>query len=503
MTLLACLALLTLPAIGDEPVRTTAPEIAISLSMAHRGSAAIDQQLLESYGAPSDEVQQFYQAATEAFRADPTSNFANNISVAQSAEHFGRRLTGGPMLGDVRTDGAQVWLRTTKPASVRVRVVDPSGEEKDRWFGPCASSEESGLAVRVVLDGLTADTSYAYDIEIDGENVTLETPAHFTTLRETSGITRIAFGSCFHKAGLHNPHLLGQVAARENRAMILLGDLAVDDRNNQIGLHCSDYLLRDLSPGWQPFAACMPLYASWDDHDYFDNDRSGIPSGYSAADVAAVRRVWTENWNNPSYGEADSGIYFHTRIGPVDLIMLDTRSLRKAKPKLENAYLGDQQTAWLKSELKQCQGPFTIISSGTMWSNQVSNGKDSWGVWDPNGREALFQLIEQLQVPGVLLLSGDRHGARGMQIARPSGYTFYEFEPASLGGMTGPAAWGNDRTQQWFGHTNIKAFGEFTFDTRPADPTVTFRLVDEQGEVREELTLTQSQLTAGPKDQAP
>jgi len=68
-----------------------------------------------------------------------------------------------------------------------------------------------------------------------------------------------------------------------------------------------------------------------------------------------------------------------------------------------------------------------------MWSDYVSGGKDSWGTKDPAGRERIFNFIEENNIKGVLLISGDRHGARGFRIPRPSGYEFYEFEPASLG----------------------------------------------------------------------
>ena len=95
------------------------------------------------------------------------------------------------------------------------------------------------------------------------------------------------------------------------------------------------------------------------------------------------------------------------------------------------------------------------------------------------------------------MLAGNDDSTGGITIPRPGGYRFHEFEPASLGGMTGPAAWGADRERQLFGRTAVKAFGEFTFDTRPADPTVTFRLVEQTGAVLEEIVLRQSELTPG------
>jgi alkaline phosphatase D len=150
---------------------------------------------------------------------------------------------------------------------------------------------------------------------------------------------------------------------------------------------------------------------------------------------------------------------------------------------------------WLKKTLLACKGPFIIISCGTMWCDYVSGGKDSWGQFDPEAREEVFSLIEEHRIPGVLLISGDRHGARGFRIPRPSGYEFYEFETASLGGRSGPPVTNPKWTTQLYGFANKFAFGEFTFDISKDDPTVTYRLVEFTGVILYELELSRSQLT--------
>jgi alkaline phosphatase D len=247
----------------------------------------------------------------------------------------------------------------------------------------------------------------------------------------------------------------------------------------------------------------VPAYASWDDHDYFDNDLSGIPRKFTAEDRKHVRRVWHENWNNPPVDESREGIYFNTRIGPVEVIMLDTRSCREGERRREyGSYLGKAQLDWLKQTLQASTAPFKIISSGTMWSDYVSNGKDSWGTWDTEAREEVFSLVEQEKIGGVLLVSGDRHGARAFRIPRPSGFAFHEFEPATLGGVSGPTGLVKNCPDQLFGHggrdangENFVAFGEFTFDTSGDEPAVTFRLITQFGEIKEELHLTLAELT--------
>lgn len=139
-------------------------------------------------------------------------------------------------------------------------------------------------------------------------------------------------------------------------------------------MHRSDYLLRDVSKPWQRLAANVPIYSSWDDHDYLNNDLSGIPGRFTKADQEALQAVWHQNWNNPE-NQAE-GIYFNTRIGPVELIMLDTRSCRLVEKRGQyGSYLGMEQQSWLKEILKNSTAPFKIISSGTMWCDDISDGK--------------------------------------------------------------------------------------------------------------------------------
>lgn len=172
--------------------------------------------------------------------------------------------------------------------------------------------------------------------------------------------------------------------------------------------------------------------------------------------------------------------------------MVDERYFREG---VVGSLLGEGQMKWLEAQLLDCRSPFIILSSGTMWNDSISNGKDSWGRWDPEGRERLFAFIEANRIAGVLLVSGDRHGARGFRIPRLSGFNFYEFEPGSLGGRSGPPIFAKDRANQLFGNAGRYAFGEFTMDATLADPAVEFRLIGDDGTMIHEMRLTRSQLT--------
>jgi alkaline phosphatase D len=404
------------------------------------------------------------------------------------------QLLGGPMIGNVSQEGGDIWVRTSKPSKVSVELID--GEEP-KQFGPYETNLEGDLSVVIPLRGLQPGTRYAFRLTIDGKVPSLDPRPVLSTLpsEDSKDPVRIAFGTCFHRWGLGNKDLARQIVERQPHALLLGGDIAVQDRRAHLGLHRFDYVMRDFFPAWKQLSANIPMYATWDDHDYMDDDWWGIPEGFTHEDRRGIRRVFSDSWVNPAYGfeSKEEGVFFRTRIGPAEVIMLDNRFFRNEET---DEFLGNEQMKWLEEQLLDIDAPFTILSCGTMWSDFVSGGKDSWGVWDPEGRERIFQLIEKHKIPGVILISGDRHGARGFRIPRESGHVFYEFEPASLGGRHGPPARDKDWDTQLFGFDNKYAYGEFTFQhLRSDNPELVFRLIEEDGTVLFQLALKQSELT--------
>lgn len=452
-------------------------------------------EVMRNFEEPlSEEKEELYLRAEEVLREDKQGSFyklSQDDRFQALCEKYDIRHLGGPMLGDVTTQGVKVWLRTLQPAVVEVKVK--FGEE---WksFGPVQSNKASDLSAVVQVEGLEPGTQYAYSVWVDGQQLELDTETYFRTVPASDEQkTRIAFGSCYHRLGLSNMDLSKAVVAREPHAMLLIGDIAVQGKMDYLGRRKLDYLMRDMFDAWQYQVAKVPVYATWDDHDYIYDDNYAKPDRYTQADVQNIWKEFTLAWNNPSYGFGEGqgeGLFLHTRIKDVDVIMLDNRYFRE-----QGNFLGEGQMEWLKKQLLASEAPFIILSSGTMWSDYLSDGKDSWGVFDPEGREELFTFIEENNIGGVLLISGDRHGARGFSIPRESGFELYEFGAASLGWLFGPPDSKPEWTTQLYGTSGVAAFGEFTFDTSVEDPTVTFRLVDDKQAILHEMTLTRSQLT--------
>lgn len=449
--------------------------------------------LLNLWKEQPDYIQEIYKIAFHVLAGNSESTFAEvarDSNFLRLCENNGITHLGGPMVGNISKSGGSIWLRTIKPASVEVHI-DVNGEIKK--YGPVLSGEETDMSGVIEITGLSPGTSYPYNVYVDDEPINVAQSYITTTpLNSSPEEVRIAFGTCFHRWGLSNEIMLKQIKSRRPLAFLLGGDVAVQDRHNNVGLHRADYLLRDFQPAWKNLVSSLPVYSTWDDHDYFSDDAYNIPEGYTQEDKEAVWEVFRHSWNNPSYGfgEEGKGVFFRTRIGPADIIMLDNRYFRE-----KGSYLGDEQFEWLKAQLLDCKGPFIILSNGTMWSDYVSDGKDSWGAFDPEGREELFTFIEENNIGGVLLISGDRHGARGFKIPRSSGFDFYEFGVASLGGWLGALPIKSEWDTQLYGMSREYAFGEFAFNTNLTDPEVTFRLIHETGDIMYDVTLKKSQLT--------
>ena len=465
-------------------------------------SLANHQAVLNYFEKQTDEVKQTDERVFNILAAKKSASYADiaaSPAIQKQCSDAGRLLFGGPMLGTLSPTSATVWVRTVKPAAVTV-TAEINGKEVT--YGPVNSTAASDLVARIPVMQLPANSTIPYRVSVDGQPIPRyqATNCVIRTCSDDAAQTRIVFGSCFHSR-IGTPTLMTSILQRQPKACLFIGDIAADDKNNHFGLVRADDQLRDFHSAWRNLVAEIPVYTAWDDHDYYNNDASGIPQGATKEDMQTLRNLYISSWNNPTAACEDQqkGIFFHTRVGAFDVILLDTRSLRGTKKGTPAAFLGAEQMAWLKKELLSCKGSFIILSSGTMWSDYITNGKDSWGVWDQQGREEIFSFIEANKIPGVLLISGDRHGARGFKIPRPSGYIFYELEAASLGGWTGPGA-GPGGDVQLYGILATMAFGEFTCDTTPRDPTVTFNLRDQHNKELYSLTLTRSQLTPKTKE---
>ena len=352
----------------------------VSLGDAHKGTPEIDLRIMNQFGVQPQEVQDFYIACREALTGENPER-----DLAEVCLKADRWKLGGPMLGDVTSTSVSIWMHLPQPIATRVTVATEKGGATKAF-----QSNVGKRIFSVQCDGLKPDTAYTYQVTDSksrdlGEGRFVTAPAQLT-----EEPWRITFGGDFHKIGMYRPELMQLIQQRGSRAMLLIGDSAVDGRKDDFALINTDYILRNLSPPIQKLTANVPVYAMWDDHDYWGNDTSGNRTNSNKPiDVDGLRQAWNTQWNNPDRDIERKGTYYQTKIGPLHYIALDTRSCRMHDQRgKRNCFLGEEQTVWLKRQIAESTSHYILISSGTMWSDYISGGKDSWGTWDTETREA-------------------------------------------------------------------------------------------------------------------
>ena len=197
---------------------------------------------------------------------------------------------------------------------------------------------------------------------------------------------------------------------------------------------------------------------------------------------------------NPPYagGDEHPGCYYKFNIADVDFIMLDCRYYRTDPTKSPRSMLGPVQLAWLKEQLSNSTATFKAICSSVPFDFRTKGDSlDTWNGYKEE-REAIFSHIEQQQIEGVVLISADRHRSDAWKIDRPNGYGLYEFNSSRLTNQH------VHKTMEDAGailsYNASQSFGLVTFDTEAEDPSVTYEIVNIDGEKIGSITISRSQL---------
>ncbi|MFU8894274.1 MAG: alkaline phosphatase D family protein [Luteolibacter sp.] len=400
------------------------------------------------------------------------------------------RLIHGPMLGHVTHEAASFWLRTATEADVEIRVMAEGAGELRSAAGRTSAANDFTTVVRV--DGLMADAVHRYRVLIDGEDVEIPKKI-FRTHPEAGEASKfqVAFTACAGYAPEHE-RVWRTIGDQDPLALLMLGDnVYIDDPEHSLTQRFC-YYRRFSRPEWRELVGGRGVYSIWDDHDFGIDDSFGGPATHEPAWKVDVWKIFTENWNNPSYGGgfARPGVWFDFHIGDVHFIMLDGRYYREANGRFPKAHpaqsehpsmLGAAQLEWLKETLRKSQSTFRVIASPVPWAEGSTEGHNKLDKWDGflAERNAIFDFLHEHEINGVVLISGDRHRSDARRIDRENGYALYDFMSAiPTNYHTHPLV---DGPGMLFGHNENNTFAMLRFDTTVEDPEVIFEIVDIDG----------------------
>ena len=405
----------------------------------------------------------------------------------------------GPMLGAVTDTSARVWIRTAVETPFEVVAT------ADRRAPHCLRRHQP--RPRLHGQSNTPRPLPEHDLQLSGARRSEHAAAAAPAAEPTHSApppppappapSPSAFGGC---AGYtpQNERIWDTIAAHAPQALLLLGDNVYIDLPGQPGpFHDYTYYQRQSRPEFGRLVSSTPVYAIWDDHDAAVDDIWMGPYVDRPAWKQPMVDLFRRNWNNPAYGsESHPGVWFRFALGDVDFFMLDGRTYRTNPFVEEPTMLGPVQKAWLLESLLDSHATFKVIASPVAWADGAKPGsRDTWSGFAEE-REEIFRFIEANDIPGVILLSSDRHRSEAWAIERDSGYAFHDLLSGQLTNIhTHPKEPG-----ALFSYNDKDSFGLLTFDTAREDPQATYQIYSIDDELIETLVIPHADLAAANKE---
>ena len=415
----------------------------------------------------------------------------------------------GPMLGAVEMTEARIWLQSGAPARIRLGWW-PEGEPvKIRWTPPLATVAEQEYTLNIVLDRLRPGTRYRYRVELDGRLLPPEAGYGLTTQsdwakRSEPPDLKIALGSCVY---LNDPaaeppgppsggdyQIFTEIARRQPQLMLWLGDnvyLRPADFYSRAGMSDRYRQLRAL-PELQSLLTSSAHYAIWDDHDYGDNDSNR--SYRMRGDSLDLFRLY---WPNPSYGLPEQpGIFTRFVWSDVEFILTDNRYSRAANELADPGrdYFGALQFQWLKDTLSSSRATFKLVAFGNQVLNTRSPSENFYGY--QREYQNFLNWLQASGIPGVVLLSGDRHHSEFLRRERQGAYPLYEWTVSPLTSKPYPPYEQEREVPERVPGSLLveRNFGLIDVSGQTGSRRLHLQLVDAQGHTRWQQELTQQEL---------
>lgn len=441
-------------------------------------------------------------------------------------------LTHGVAAGDVRRDGALIWARADRPATLVVETA-PTADFRGarRWKGPVLSPSSDGTG-RLRLVGLEAGQDVHYRVTVaDAETGATSEPRTgvFRTAPAEKGPIRLQWSGdvCGQGWGI-NPDLGGMRIWR-----------TMADRNPDLFLHSGDTVYADgpleetvalpggetwrniMTPEKSKVAETLAEYrgqfaynlldehyrhfnsrvvqaVQWDDHEVTNNWYAGeildgeVGEKYTEkrVDVLAARAFQAfHEWMpiDPTMA-VDGRIHRRIAYGPqLDVFVLDMRTYKDANTLGSRGdtgrVLGEEQLRWLIDGVTRSTATWKVIAADLPIGLVVPDGDHIEGIGQgddgaPQGRETeIARALAAFKAAGVrnhVWLTADVHYTAAHHYSpERAGFTdfdeFWEF----VSGPLNAGAFGPNELEGTFGPRAefVHAPGPDAANTPPSDPS--------------------------------
>lgn len=398
----------------------------------------------------------------------------------------------GPMVGSVTENNAKFWIRTAEEVALTIIATPVDGGESVESEVVRTMVDEDYVG-KLMVSGLQPETTYHYDVLVDGKPALGKDLPTFRTYPPTGkgSLISIGFGG---GAGYTPQHerMWDVVWSRQLDAFFLLGDNVYIDMPSYPGaFHDYTYYRRQSRPEYRRLVSNTPIYSIWDDHDSAMDDVWLGPYVDKPGWKMPLLEHFKSNWENPGYDMPERpGCWYQFSIGDVDFFMLDGRTYRTNPFDANPTMLGPDQKAWLFDALKTSKATFKVLVSPVPWACGAK--PDSRDTWDgfASERDEVFSFIRDNAIDGVLLLSADRHRTDAWRIDVDGSYPLYEFCSSKLTNIHTH----ENMEGALFSYNEQCSFGQITFNTTGPAKSITYKTVNIEGEVVDTLTIAGEQL---------
>ncbi|MGW2544528.1 alkaline phosphatase D family protein [Kitasatospora sp. NPDC001574] len=357
----------------------------------------------------------------------------------------------GPLVGDVDETTARIWARPglSRAAYPTWRCQVSGGSVNQPADQTVTAANDETILFDVT--GLAPNTDYTFVITCttpDAPCAPLE--GKFRTAPVATAATKVTLGagSCAHS--ISNP-VWARIIENGCEGFVMLGDTPYADRGLNFKTTTpptdTEVLTKArrthreflAAPGIDKLVSSMPVWGTWDDHDFGANGSDGT---FVKKDL--FRQVFVDYRANASFGHttngaqpvttrgAGEGVYTSFRRGPIEVFLIDPRwfSNPASNPRV---CMGDVQKAWLFRKLKESTAKFKLLASGMTWYDKAGPESDDWFTYQAE-RAELFKHIRDNNIKGCVLLSGDIHVSRTLKNhGDPNvGYDLWEFVVSPL-----------------------------------------------------------------------
>lgn len=359
---------------------------------------------------------------------------------------------------------------------VRYRVALDSAMQRVIRDAVVETSEAKAHSVHVVLRGLEAGRDYWYQFHFGDES----SPVGRTrTTSDSNATATLALASCNH-------YETGQFAAYADMAraapdcVVHVGDYIYEGAAGPLGAgrvrqhngaeittlwdYRNRYALYKSDPSLQAAHAASPWLVAFDDHEVDNNWAGEVPQDPWAQTPLEFRvrkraalQAYYEHMpleQPPSFNGIDAHlqVYGKYRLGPVDLLLTDTRQYRSDQPcgpgfpaepycgQLQDPSLtmtGKAQERWLMDGIRRANARYTVIATQTWFAPYRYNAApespavntDQWTAIRCSDSASLMRwLLHRVRrwcwgVTGTALLRCASTRTRGMSAVRASGTT--------------------------------------------------------------------------------